>query len=122
MGKGYVFQYAEKWKEAEILFSQAVTQLPEDLDKGLQAKEEMAWCLSRIRVDTGADALKEVFETLKDIEDRELDKARCLWRIGRCYWDLGGITTHAFSLHITDSHHRRVPRGSFQILHHVTQA
>jgi len=96
MGKGYVFQYAEKWQEAEILFSQAAKQLPEDMDKGLRAKEEGAWCLSRMRVDAGADALKDVFETLKDIDDREIGKARCLWRIGRCYWDMGGITTHFF--------------------------
>lgn len=95
IGKGYVFQYAEKWEDAEKLFSQAAKQLPEDTDKGLQAKEERAWCLSRMHVDAGADALKEVFETLKDIEDRDLDKARCLWRIGRCYWDLGGTTIHA---------------------------
>ncbi|KAG1851354.1 hypothetical protein F4604DRAFT_2045887 [Suillus subluteus] len=86
MGKAYVLQYAEKWEEAEKLFAQAGKQLPDDImDKGVGAKEE--------------NALKEVFETLKDIEDRgDIDKARRLWRIGRCYWDLGGETIHAFCL------------------------
>lgn len=98
MGKGYVFQHAEKWEEAEVLFAQAANQLPDDdMNKGVEAKEEGAWCLSRMHADAGVDALKEVFETLKNIEDRDIDKARCLWRIGRCYWDLGGITTHAFT-------------------------
>jgi superkiller protein 3 len=98
IGKGYVFQHAKKWEEAEALFAQAAEQLPGDMDKGLGAKEESAWCLSRIHANAGVDALKEVFETLKDIEDRDIDKARCLWRIGRCYWDLGGMTTRNFNL------------------------
>ncbi|KAG2046495.1 protein prenylyltransferase [Suillus hirtellus] len=95
MGKGYVFRYAEKWEEAEVLFAQAAEQLPDDIDKGVEAKEESAWCLSRMDADAGVDALKEVFETLKDIEDRDTDKARCLWRIGRCYWDLGAFELDA---------------------------
>ncbi|OAX37205.1 superkiller protein 3 [Rhizopogon vinicolor AM-OR11-026] len=108
MGKGYVFQYAEKWEDAEKLFSQAAKQVSEDMDKGLQAEEERAWCLSRMHVDAGADALKEVFETLKDIEDRDLDKGRCLWRIGRCYWDLGGESREeAFKYFITSLKHNR---------------
>ncbi|KAG2153913.1 superkiller protein 3 [Suillus clintonianus] len=108
MGKGYVFQRAEKWEEAEMLFSQAAKQLPDDMDKGLEAKEESAWCLSRMQLDAGADALKEVFEILKDIEDRDIDKARCLWRIGRCYWDLGGESREeAFKHFITSLKHNR---------------
>ncbi|KAG2737115.1 hypothetical protein P692DRAFT_20883968 [Suillus brevipes Sb2] len=66
-------------------FAQASKQLSDDdMDEGVEAKEEGVWCL-------------KVFETFKDIEDRDIDKARWLWRIGRCYWDLGGITTHAFT-------------------------
>ncbi|KAG1742187.1 superkiller protein 3 [Suillus lakei] len=108
MGKGYVFQHAEKWEEAELLFAQAARQLPNDMDKGLEAKEESAWCLSRMQVDAGADALGEVFETLKDIEDRDIDKARCLWRIGRCYWDLGGESREeAFKSFIASLKHNR---------------
>ncbi|KAG2113725.1 superkiller protein 3 [Suillus discolor] len=108
MGKGYVFRYAEKWEEAEVLFAQAAEQLPDDIDKGVEAKEESAWCLSRMHADAGVDALKEVFETLKDIEDRDTDKARCLWRIGRCYWDLGGESREeAFKYFITSLKHNR---------------
>ncbi|KAG1896020.1 superkiller protein 3 [Suillus fuscotomentosus] len=76
MGKGYVFRYAEKWEEAEVLFAQAAEQLPDDVDKGVEAKEESAWCLSRMHADAGVDALKEVFETLKDIEDRDTGESR----------------------------------------------
>ncbi|KAG1745363.1 superkiller protein 3 [Suillus paluster] len=54
MGRGY-----------RCCFAQAAKQLPGDMDKGLQAKG------GKCVVDAGADALKEVFETLKDIEDRE---------------------------------------------------
>ncbi|KAG1761965.1 superkiller protein 3 [Suillus occidentalis] len=109
MGKGYVFQHAEKWEEAEVLFAQAANQLPDDdMDKGVEAKEEGAWCLSRMHADAGVDALKEVFETLKNIEDRDIDKARCLWRIGRCYWDLGGESREdAFKYFITSLKHNR---------------
>ncbi|KAG2355063.1 hypothetical protein BDR07DRAFT_1304231 [Suillus spraguei] len=108
MGKGYVLQLAEKWEEAGVLFAQAAKQLPDDMDKGLGAKEENAWCLSRMRADAGVDALKDVFETLKDIEDRDIDKARCLWRIGRCYWDLGGESREeAFKYFITSLKHNR---------------
>ncbi|KAG2745039.1 superkiller protein 3 [Suillus brevipes Sb2] len=109
MGKAYVFQHAEKWEEAEVLFAQAAKQLSDDdMDKGAEAKEEGAWCLSRMHADAGVDALKEVFETLKDIEDRDIDKARCLWRIGRCYWDLGGESREdAFKYFITSLKHNR---------------
>ncbi|KAG1844187.1 hypothetical protein DFJ58DRAFT_731304 [Suillus subalutaceus] len=108
MGKGYIFQYAEKWEEAEVLFAQAANQLPDDMDKGVEAKEESAWCLSRMHADAGVDALKAVFETLNDIEDRDIDKARCLWRIGRCYWDLGGESREeAFKYFITSLKHNR---------------
>ncbi|KAG1851683.1 superkiller protein 3 [Suillus subluteus] len=108
MGKGYIYQYTEKWEEAEVLFAQAAKQLPDDMDKGVEAKEESAWCLSRIHADAGVDALKAVFETLNDIEDRDIDKARCLWRIGRCYWDLGGESREeAFKYFITSLKHNR---------------
>ncbi|KAG1823905.1 uncharacterized protein BJ212DRAFT_1444810 [Suillus subaureus] len=88
MGKAYVLQYAEKWEEAEKLFAQAG---------------------NRMHADPGVDALKEVFETLKDIEDRgDIDKARRLWRIGRCYWDLGGESREeAFKSFITSLKHNR---------------
>ncbi|KAG1849453.1 hypothetical protein DFJ58DRAFT_842658 [Suillus subalutaceus] len=78
----------KKQEKADKLFVQVGKQLPDDImDKGMGAKEE--------------NALKEVFETLKDIKDcGDIDRARRLWRIGRCYWDLGGES----------------PQGSLQIL------
>ncbi|KAI6121364.1 superkiller protein 3 [Pisolithus sp. B1] len=86
---GYILQRAEKWEEAKGVFSKATTRLPPDIPKYVRAREECAWCLSRIRIAEGVKALKDV---LKDLEEEEftLDRARCLWRIGMACWDLGG--------------------------------
>lgn len=86
---GYILQSAEKWEEAEGVFSKVATRLPPDTMKCVRAREERAWCLSRIRIAEGVKALRDV---LKDLEGGEfqIDRARCLWRIGRACWDLGG--------------------------------
>ncbi|KAI6026361.1 superkiller protein 3 [Pisolithus microcarpus] len=86
---GYILQSAEKWEEAEGVFSKVATRLPPDTMKCVRAREECAWCLSRIRIAEGVKALRDV---LRDLEGGEfqIDRARCLWRIGRACWDLGG--------------------------------
>ncbi|KAH7915212.1 superkiller protein 3 [Hygrophoropsis aurantiaca] len=92
IGRGYVLQTADKWEEAEGLFGKADDLLPADLQKGLRAKEERAWCQSRTRLEDGLTSLKDVFRIWDDLGDRDADKARCLWRIGKCCWDVGGDT------------------------------
>ncbi|KAI6044690.1 superkiller protein 3 [Pisolithus marmoratus] len=86
---GYILQRAKRWEEAGSVFSKAIERLPPGVPKCVRAREERAWCLSRIRIIEGVQALRDV---LKDLESGEfkLDRARCLWRIGRACWDLGG--------------------------------
>ncbi|KAH7923951.1 TPR-like protein [Leucogyrophana mollusca] len=89
ISRGYVLQSAEKWEEAESLFAKADALIPDDLEKGLRAKEERAWCHSRTQLTEGMNLLKGVLDTLNGLDDRDPDKARCLWRIGKCCWDAG---------------------------------
>ena len=91
MGRGYVLEYVGKWQEAEELFAKVARLLPDDLDRGLRAREESAWCKANSGgLEKAAAELKEVIATLDGLEERETDKARCWYRLGRCYWDMGG--------------------------------
>ncbi|KIK27908.1 hypothetical protein PISMIDRAFT_27774 [Pisolithus microcarpus 441] len=76
---GYILQSAEKWEEAEGVFSKVATRLPPDTMKCVRAREECAWCLSRIRIAEGVKALRDV---LRDLEGGEfqIDRARCSFR------------------------------------------
>ena len=86
---GYLLQHAEKWEQAETVFSRALELIPKNTPKCVRVAEESGWCLSRIKPEDGIHVLKEV---LNDLEDDEymLDRARCLWRIGKTCWDMGG--------------------------------
>ncbi|KAI0082004.1 TPR-like protein [Panus rudis PR-1116 ss-1] len=93
MGRAYVLQYAKKWSDAAELFSRVVQLIPDDMDDGLRAREELAWCKAQSGdPDGGAKALREVLDTLDTLEGREHDQARCWWRLGKCYWDIGDAT------------------------------
>lgn len=89
IGRGYVLQYIGKWEEAEGLFSKATLLVPPGTQKSFRAKEESAWCLSKIQLWEGVEALKEVLNDLQG-DEHEMDRARCLWRIGQCCWEMGG--------------------------------
>ncbi|TFY67241.1 hypothetical protein EVJ58_g1753 [Rhodofomes roseus] len=89
MGRGYILEYADKWQEAEQLFSKVAQLLPED-HHGSRAKEESAWCKANTgNLEEAAEILREVASTSDSLEDHETDKARCWYRLGRCYWDMG---------------------------------
>ncbi|KAL4074288.1 superkiller protein 3 [Scleroderma citrinum] len=88
LARGYLLQHAEKWEEAEAVFSKAAGLIPMDTLKGVRVTEESSWCLSRTNPEDGLHALKEVLKYLEGAE-HELDRARCLWRIGKVCWDLG---------------------------------
>ncbi|KAH7888376.1 superkiller protein 3 [Phlebopus sp. FC_14] len=88
IGRGYVLQHTGEWGEAEALFTKAASLVPVGYEKGIRAREEGAWCHSRTRVKEGVQALKGVLVELEG-EEHEMDRARCLWRIGKCYWDMG---------------------------------
>lgn len=85
---GYLLQHAEKWEEAEVIFSKSAGLIPRDTPKCVRVMEESGWCLSRIKPESGVHVLKEVLKDLAS-EERKLDRARCLWRIGKTCWDMG---------------------------------
>ena len=96
MGLGYVLQHAKKWEQAQTMFARVSELIPNDLGEGLRAQEEAAWCRAQAHdPDTGAKELRAVLNELDELEDRELDQARCWWRLGKCQWDLEGIA-HAY--------------------------
>lgn len=91
MGRAFILQEAKKWNEAATLFARVGDLLPDDLNEGLRAKEENAWCLCHFKgPEIGIAPLQDILKTLKDQDDRSEDTARCLWRLGKCYWNLGG--------------------------------
>ena len=92
IGRGYVLQYTRKWEEAKGLFTKATSLVPTGTQKSVRAKEESAWCLSKIQVGKGVQALKEVLNDLQG-DEHDMDRARCLWRIGQGCWEMGGWYT-----------------------------
>ena len=41
-------------------------------------------------LEAAAEELQDVIRTLDDLEGRDEDRARSQWRLGRCYWNMGG--------------------------------
>jgi superkiller protein 3 len=91
MGRAYILQASNDWDAAAGLFSRVNELLPDDVNEGIQAREELAWCsLHQGNEDAAAAELKAVSDILDDLEDREVDQARCLWRMGKCAWKAEG--------------------------------
>ncbi|KIK67005.1 hypothetical protein GYMLUDRAFT_37036 [Collybiopsis luxurians FD-317 M1] len=89
MGKGYILEASETWEEAAENFTKVYELLGQEHDEGLRAKEEHAWCISRSgEIQTGIESLQKVQEILDSLENRHYDRARCYWRLGKCFWDL----------------------------------
>ena len=132
VGLGYVQEYAKQWSEASETFARVVQLLPDDLVVGLRAKEELAWSRAQVAdPDKGVKDLTNVVTMLDTLDDRDHDQARCWWRLGQCYWALGGARPFATrndrstSDHLTlfDCHGRsRKQRGSVQVLCHFVEA
>ena len=98
MSRGYVMQHAKKWEEGSGLFHRAAELRPDDLQDGLRAREEEAWCKVKAHdPDTGEKSLVAIVELLDAEEGREADKARCWWRLGKSRWELGGTLSTALS-------------------------
>jgi superkiller protein 3 len=61
---------------------------------GLRAKEETAWCSFHLGdTEVALMQFQDVHQILKDFGGHEADTARCLWRLGQCYWREGGMTS-----------------------------
>ena len=98
MGKAFVQQAALKWKDAGVTFDLAFSIIPDDIDLGLRAREEGAWCKVKMDLcEKGLVDLQQVLDVLNGLDDdgnkRNSDRARCLWRIGQCYLLLTGLLT-----------------------------
>jgi len=94
MGRGFILQATSKWEEAASVFEEVSTLLPNDVDVGLRAREEHAWCRRQLGLFEECLAeLQLVLGNLNDSGGEELnhDRARCLWRIGKCCLEIGGM-------------------------------
>ena len=93
MSRGYVFKAARRWDEAADLFHRVAEQLPDDVDIGLVAREEHAWCLAEKEepnLDIAIEELNSVLDQVEGFDGYDQRKARVWWRLGQCYWRAGG--------------------------------
>ena len=93
MGQAFVQQAALKWKDAGATFDLVFSIIPDDINLGLRAREEGAWCKVQIDLcEEGLVDLLQVLDALDALDDdkRNSDRARCLWRIGKCHMLLKG--------------------------------
>jgi len=94
MGRAFIFQAASKWEQAASVFEEVSALLPDDVDVGLRAREECAWCRCQLGLfEESLAELQLVLDALDELDEEELehDRARCLWRIGKCYLEIGGM-------------------------------
>ena len=93
MGRAYIHQFANRWEDAADFFSKAAEQVPEDnVETGLVAREEHAWCQAQLRnYEVAAEALHSIQEHIEVLDGYEERKARVWWRLGQCHWHLGGM-------------------------------
>ncbi|KAJ7755694.1 superkiller protein 3 [Mycena maculata] len=90
MGRAYILQHDRRWAEAAELFARVSELLSGDLELGIRAQEEQAWCQSQEGAsEAGIEGLEAALAVLTELEDVDTECARCLWRIGKSYWDLG---------------------------------
>lgn len=89
MGRAVVYQYAEKWKDAEAIYRQVEgIKGPDDTDIGLEAREQRVWCAIRDgRRDEAIPELNAIIELLDSLNGKELQKARSWWRLGQALWE-----------------------------------
>ena len=92
MGRGCILQASKNWEAAAKVFLQVHELLPDDVNEGIRAREERAWCmLHQGDGDVAVDELKAVSEILDNLTGRELDQARCWWSMGKCAWEAKGL-------------------------------
>ena len=91
MSRGYVLKAAQKWDEAAQAFLSVAEQLTGDVDIGLAAQEEHAWCLAEQgEIEVATEELQAVLDSLEVLKGIGVRKAKVWWRLGVCYWRLGG--------------------------------
>ncbi|KAF8972954.1 hypothetical protein BDZ97DRAFT_1900816 [Flammula alnicola] len=93
MDRAFILQSASNWNDAAAVFDQVASLLPDDMEVGLRAQEESAWCICQLgRYEEALQVLQQVLDTLNDLAGDGLnsERARCLWRIGKCNMAIGG--------------------------------
>ena len=121
MGRAYILQASKDWGGAAELFLRVDELLPDDIDEGIRAREEHAWCmLQQGECDLAANELNMVSEVLDHLDDREVDQARCWWRMGKCAWQTKGLHSLSPSFH-TLTWIRRI-RAGVPMFHHGSEA
>lgn len=98
MSRGYVHEYGNQWEDARDVFFKVMELIGSEDDEdsmsqdGSRAREEYAWCDVQLgQLEKGAEGLQSVIEMIgDDVEGKEEDKARCLWRLGKAHWEMGG--------------------------------
>ena len=120
MGRAYILQASKDWGTAAELFLRVDELLPDDVDEGIRAREERAWCiLQQGNGDVAANELKVVSEILDDLDGREVDQARCWWRMGKCAVQTEGSHPLPPSFH-TLTWHCRI-RAGIPMFHHRSE-
>ncbi|PPQ64992.1 hypothetical protein CVT26_015701, partial [Gymnopilus dilepis] len=106
MDRAFILQAASDREAAAKVFDEVASLLPDDLHTGLRAKEESAWCKYQLgRVQEGLQGLQSVSSTLATLEGDEVkhDRARCLWRIGKCYVHIGDASVELAYQHFINA-------------------
>ena len=94
MGRGYVFQRAGKWLEAASCFSRVSDGHLEETRDSIRAQEEHAWCQVQLNhFEMAITELRTVIELLEGEKEGDEDKSRCWWRLGKAYWEMGGVSS-----------------------------
>ncbi|KAI0051258.1 TPR-like protein [Auriscalpium vulgare] len=104
MGRGYICQQKAAWEEAASQFTKVLDILPEDDGDSVRAREEHAWCEVQLQnIDEGVAELKTALDLLEQAEDKDEDKARCHWRLGKAYWQIDSNQRDTIFTHLIAS-------------------
>lgn len=99
MARAVVYQYAQNWKSAETIYQRVqVIVGSEDVEDGLEAREQAAWCaIQDGRAAETTDEMREVINILDALDEKEYQQARAWWRLGKAFWEIGGRSPYGKS-------------------------
>jgi superkiller protein 3 len=92
LARAFILQAEQKWREANAIYLHAADLLSQDSHDRSRAIEEAAWCQYHCgEQSAGLASLQRILAVLSNVVGKESDRARCLWRIGQCYWGMNGV-------------------------------
>lgn len=90
MSRGNILLASKEWSAARESFDRVIS-VDTHSFYALRAREESAWCESRLgEYESAVGHFEEVLRELEAEERDGFDIARCLWRLGQTQWDSGG--------------------------------